>query len=49
VANGRLADPLNSSIWLRDSDKSVMVAARKPSRPKLLESTGAVWPKRCDG
>jgi hypothetical protein len=42
-ARGRLADPLRSSIWLRDSDRSVMVAARKPSQAKGVASTvGAI-------
>ena len=39
-ARGRLADPLRSSIWLRDSDRSVMVTARKRSQFKGLASTG---------
>jgi hypothetical protein len=37
-----LADPLRSSIWLRDSDRSVMVTARKRSGANGLASTSGI-------
>ena len=56
-ARGRLADPLRSSIWLRDSDRSVIsepanlagyrrLRQRSPCRPARWVSRAGVWSAR---
>ena len=40
----RLAVPLRSSIWLRDSDRSVMIRARKTSRDRRVGQRERVEP-----